>query len=210
MPTYPPAHRRVQFQGTLEQAPGGGTDLFDFGFADDGALTLAALCAALGPIAQAYWNDSSAGTSVYATLRGVRAEEVAADGKVTDSFYQAITPTMGEATGNEITILCQAVTLETATPDDHGRMVRGRMFPPAWAAQINGSTCTVSDASNYNTTWGQFLSACNAAGAVVSVASVTAGGQIAHVTGTSVGTVIDTQRRRKNHVTVSRTPVHAL
>lgn len=210
MPTYPPAHTRVQFQGTLEQAPGGGTDQFDFGFADASGLSNEALCNALAGVAQSVWDASGSGTSSFATLRGVRCESVAADGKVTGSYYVAIPPTAGIATGNEITILTQAVTLETGTPDGHGRMVRGRMFPPAWAPQINGSTCTVSDATTFRNTWGEFLSNCKSAGAVPAVASVTAGGQIANVTGVSVGTVIDTQRRRKNHVTVSRTPVQAI
>lgn len=210
MPTYPPAHRRVQFQGSLEQAAAGGTDIFDFGFADDGALTLAALCTALSGVVRSVWNASGSGVSSFATLRGVRAEEVTADGKVSDSYYLAITPTPGLATGNVITLLTQAVTLETSTPDQRGRMVRGRMFPPAWASGFQGSTCDMGDATTYAETWAEFLSNCKQAGAVPSVASVTAGGQIAHVTGASVGTVIDTQRRRKNHVTVARTPVQTV
>jgi hypothetical protein len=49
-----------------------------------------------------------------------------------------------------------------------------------------------------------------AAGGVPSVASSTLGGQIANVTAVSCGAIIDTQRRRRNHVTVYRTPKYAI
>ena len=207
-PTYPPAHKRVEFQGTLAQAPGGGSDIFAFGFADDSALTIEALAAALAPVYSSFFGGTEAGCSEYAQATGVRCESILADGTVAGSYYVAITPVSGLATGFTTTILTTAVTLETATPDGHGRMVRGRFYPPAIPAGPEGSTVAIEAARDFAGSWRDFVQNCNTAGAVASVASVTAGGQIAHVIGTSCGTVLDTQRRRKNHVTVQRTAIY--
>jgi hypothetical protein len=210
MATYPPAHKRVQFLGTLQQVSGGGTDIFEFGFADDSALSTEALATALAPVYAAGWDASGIGASEYAHATGVRVEAVAADGKVSDSYYVAITDTPGAATGNTCTVLSHCLTLETATADGHGRNVRGRFYPPAVGGNIEGATVALSDISGYASSWRTFLTNCKAAGAVPSVASVTAGGQIAHVTAVSAATVIDTVRRRKNHVTVQRSPAYGI
>lgn len=203
---FPPAHKRVQFQGVLLQAPAGGSDQFDFGFADASSMTLEALATALAPVAENFFGGATSQASEYAVLHGVRVEQVEATGKVSNSFYVATDATPGPATGNVCTILSMAVTLETGTAGSHGRMVRGRMFPPAYPV-IAGSTALLSDAQTFAQHWAGFISGCKAAGAVPAVASITGGGQIAHVTGASCGSVIDTQRRRKNHVTVQRTSV---
>lgn len=204
MPTFPPAHKRIQFLGTLQQAPGGGSDIFEFGFADDSSMTTQELAEAAQPVALAFYGAGTDQCSLYSHLTGVRAEAVAADGTVSDSYYLAISPPrQGSATGNVCTLICQAITLETETPGKGGRMVQGRFFPPAYGA-IEGSTTDLDDANLMAQSYRDFLNNLKLAGLVPAVASITQGGQIAHVTAVSVSTGIDTQRRRKNHVTLQR------
>lgn len=210
MPTFPPAHKRVQFLGTLTQATGGGAEIFDFGFADDSALTTQALAEALAPVYESFFGDADTGLSEYAVCTGVRVEAVAADGKVSNSYFVSVAAQQGTATGNTCTILSSVATLETNTPNGHGRMVRGRMYPPGLAGPVVGGTVTLDSADSYAAKYRDFIQSCNGAGAVASVASVTGGGQIAHVTAVSAGTPVDTQRRRKNHVTAQRSPKYGV
>lgn len=205
-----PAHKRVQFQGQLLQAVGGGSDIFEFGWADSSALSLEALATAMAGVMSTAWEDASldTGCSTHAVLNGCRTEQVAVDGSVTGSYFVAISPVNGLNSNMDVTLLCQAVTLETSTPDDHGRMVRGRFFPPGMAPGFLGSTTTPTEADLFASSWATVLSRAVTAGGQPAVASVTGGGQIADVTAVSSGTVADTQRRRKNHVTVQRSAKH--
>lgn len=202
---YPPAHRRLQFTGTLAQATDGGNEIFDFGFADKSALSLHAIATAALARMQTAWTDPNHSISFYATLVGVRVEDVAADGKVTDSYYLEGTKPNGSATGATVTVLSHCVTLETQTDTGKGRMVRGRFYPPAYMS-VKGATALLSDIDQYALAWAATLNGMVQDGLVPAVASVTAGGQIAQVTAVSAATVIDTVRRRRNHVTVQRSP----
>lgn len=208
----PPAHTRVQVQGNLLQATGGGQDIFEFGWADSSGLTPEALATLLAPVIHTAWTDPALdlGISLLAQLTGVRVEDVEANGHVSNSFYVGVTPIVGNSNSFRSTILSVAVTLETDTPNDHGRTVRGRFFPPAAPDNPSGSTYTLTDAQDYRDGWGEVLTRVNNAGGLVAVASKTGGGQVAAVTAVSVGTVVDTQRRRKNHVTVQRTARHTI
>lgn len=206
MPTYPPAHIRVVAQGTLQQYAGGGSEIFEFGFADDSGKTPQQVATIAAPLFLSSWANGGCQCSEYATLTGCRAEAVAADGTVSNSYYVPITPTQGLADGANWTLLSLCVTLETTTPDGHGRHVRGRFYPPAYPAGY-GSTIAMADAVAYAQNWAGLIAGMKGQGLVPSVASQTAGGQIAHVTGVSAATVLDTQRRRKNHVTVARSPI---
>lgn len=205
MPTYPPAHKRVQIQGSLAQQSDGGSEIFDFSFCDASALSLNAVCAAVSPLAQDIFSNAASEISSFATLTGVRAEAVAADGTVTDSFYLATPHTVGLSDGAVCTVLCSAVTLETNTPGAHGRHVQGRFYPPAYPGVL-GATMSAASVTSYAQAWAAFVTELNGAGLVVSVASTTMGGQIAHVTAVTADNVIDTQRRRRNHVAVVRCP----
>lgn len=204
MPVYPPAHIRLQFLGTLQQAPGGGSDIFEFGFADHSGQTPEEVATAALPVVTAFYGSGTDQCSSFSKLTGVRAESVAADGKVSDSYYLAVNPPrQGSATGNVCTLLCQAITLETNNEGKGGRMVQGRFFPPAYGA-IEGSTTDLEDAQTLANSYRDFLNNLKLAGLVPAVASITQGGQIAPVTAVSVSTGVDTQRRRKNHVTLQR------
>lgn len=205
MPTYPPAHKRLQFTGTLAQADGGGSEIFDFGFADHSSMTIQAIAPLALARMQTAWTDPNHSISFYATLVGVRVEQVEADGKVSDSFYQEGTKPNGSATGASITVLSNCITLETQNDTGKGRTVRGRFYPPSYMS-VKGATSLLTDIESYAQAWASTLSGMVSDGLVPAVASVTNGGQIAPVTATSAGTVIDTVRRRRNHVTVQRTP----
>lgn len=209
---YPPAHTRVAFLGNLLQAPGGGSDIFEFGWADASALGLQALATALAPVMGGAWESASASlqVSMFAQLTGCRVEAVEADGKVSGSFYVAISPVVGLNQTHYCTLLTQAITLETTTPNDHGRFVQGRFFPPASAAGFEGSTCDTGDNGGYAHQWSLLMKQMVGAGSVPAVASRTGGGQIANVTSVSCSTGMDTQRRRKNHVTLQRSDKYSI
>lgn len=200
-----PAHNRITWSGTLAQAVNGGSEIFTFSIADQSANTPEELAPLAGEALAGVWGALQ--VSAFASLTGCTVEAISAAGKVTSSFHHAITPQVGGNTNGYPTILCNAVTLETATPNGKGKLVRGRIYPPATMSQVIGSTGTTSDATNYAKAWANGLKAVNDAGASLCVASSTAGGQLAPITGTSCDTIVDTQRRRKNHVTGHRSDV---
>lgn len=205
----PPAHKRVQVQGVLLQASGGGSEIFEFGWADDSALSLSALSALVGTHLAAHIDTDAMGWSQFANLVGVRAEDVNGSGIVTDSFYTAVSggPVHGNDNLNDRTVLSACLTLETNTDTGTGRKVRGRFYPPAICpGGYTGSTTDLSSMEAYVSTWATVLGGMVTDGASPAVASSTGGGQIAQVTALSGATVIDTIRRRRNHVTVQRTP----
>lgn len=206
----PPAHQRIQITGTLGQDSQGGIEIFDFSMAAASGMSVKDLCTAIAPTVHDYWNgpaDNGIPSSV--TLTGVRVEAIEADGKVAGSYYVPVANVQGRYQNTIPTILSHAVTLETSTPGSHGRMVRGRFYPPA-SCTVTGSTASTTTIEAYANAWAGLVNGLNDQGANVSVASTTAGGQIAPVTGVSVDTVIDTVRRRKNHVTGHRSPVVAI
>lgn len=206
MPTAkPPAHQRLVLSGVLTQAAGGGSEIFEFGMAIVSSLSAKAAAQAAQPVALAFWGgDANQGIPQTAQLTGVRVEDVEADGKVSDSYFAAITPARQGAGQNTIpTILSHAITLETDSPGGHGRMVRGRFYPPA-SCQVVGSTATLDEVNTYAGQWIGLLNGLKGAGLQPAVASTTDGGQVVDVTGITVDTVIDTVRRRKNHVTAAR------
>lgn len=202
-----PAHQRIMISGSLGQDSQGGTEIFDFSMAAASGMSAQALCVAIAPTVSDYWSsDADNGIPLSAALTGVRVEQIAADGTVAGSYYVPIQPINGKYTNTIPTILSHAVTLETSTPGSHGRMVRGRFYPPA-SITVVGSTASRPTTETYANAWAGLVNGLNDQGANISVASLTAGGQIAKVTGVSVDTVIDTVRRRKNHVTGHRSPV---
>lgn len=209
MPEYPPAHKRIQFQGTLQQSTGGGAEIFDFGWADSSTMSISAIAAAAGARMHTAWSEGGNQISAYATLTGVRVEDVTSSGTVSDSFYFAVDPVAGSSDGATATVLSNCLTLETDANTGKGRTVRGRFYPPAYLALI-GSTCTVGNLDFYVAAWASVLNGMISDGMQPAVASVTAGGQIADVTALSAGTVIDTVRRRRNHVTVQRSAKHSI
>nr|CRY96781.1 hypothetical protein [uncultured prokaryote] len=205
----PPAHKRVNFYGTLLQTTGGGSEIFEFGYADSSALTNQALSAALLPVMQTAWTASTNAVSEYARLDGCRVESIDATGKVTSSYATTGTRPVGGSVAATVTILSHAITLETATPNDHGGMVRGRFYPPAYVS-VEGATSLLTTIQTYANAWRGIVAGLVTAGSIPVVASVTSGGQLAPVTAVSVDTVIDTIRRRKNHVTSQRSTAVAL
>lgn len=203
MPTYPPAHKRIQFQGTLIQAAGAGSEIFDFGFADLSGLSLEAIAtSALGRM-QTAWTQPNNDVSNLARLDGVRVESVDAAGKVDGSFYMGGTQPVGAATGANCTVLSMCLTLETTTDTGSGRFVRGRFYPPAYPS-IAGATSPADAANQYAGSWASVLNGMYQDGIRPGVASTTGGGQLAPVTSLTAANVIDTVRRRRNHVTVTR------
>lgn len=206
--TPPPTHVRISALGTLQQSPGGGAEIFDFSWANHGGQTPQEAAQLAAPVLSAQWEGHNLSISTHATLTGCRAETVDETGKISSSFYVPITPIVGDAPNSISTVLSTCVTLETETPNDHGRYVRGRFYPPAYVTPQVGSTSSLSDAGYYAQAWAGFVTALNDVGLVVAVASTTGGGQIADVTGVSVATVIDTVRRRRNHVTTQRTSIN--
>lgn len=204
-----PAHNRVAFLGTLTQATGGGSEIFEFGFADASSLTPQALSAALLPVMQTAWTDASNSFSSFAILTGCRVEAIALGGAVTASYLTTGTHPAGANTGAPCTILSQAVTLETNTANNHGRTVQGRFYPPGYAP-LSGATVLASSTTALAQAWRGIMAGLVTAGARPVVASTTGGGQLAPVTAVSMDNVIDTQRRRKNHVTVVRSAKIAL
>lgn len=209
MPT-PPAHKRVSFGGTLAQAVGGGTEIFTFSIADRSALAIDVLATQAGNEMHALWAGSQLGLSKDASLTYCVAESVDASGKITGSYRHEMTPIIGDNASGYPTILCNAITLETQTNDGRGRKVRGRIYPPAFASQILGSTSVVEDAEQLASRWAFAINELNSTGMVCCVASTTNGGQLATITDTTCDTIVDTQRRRKNHVTGHRSARHSV
>lgn len=201
----PPAHQRIEITGSLLQSEGGGSEIFSFSMASDSGMTPQDLATACAPVVRTFWQaDSNAGIPVTAVVSGVRVEQVAVDGKITSSYFVAIPPTPGLAPNTICTVLSSAITLETDSLGSHGRNIRGRFYPPA-SFGVVGSTTVGSTAQNYGDEWVGLVNGLNDAGANVCVASTENGGTIAPVTAITVDTVIDTVRRRKNHVTSTRT-----
>ena len=203
MPTYPPAHKRVQFTGTLLQADGGGSEVFDFGWADHSTMTIQDIAPLYLARMQTAWTVPNNSISSKAKLLGVRVEDVGADGKVIDSFYSGGTQPVGSSVGANCTVLSHCLTLETNNLTGKGRNVRGRFYPPAYMS-VAGATAAIGDIQSYASAWSGLFAGFLDDGLVPAVASITNGGQIAPVTAISAATVIDTVRRRRNHVTVQR------
>lgn len=202
----PPAHNRVIFTGTLTQVAAGGSEIFDYSMSDASAMSPEDLAQALLPVASTAWGpDGSLGLSEFANLTGCRVEAVDGTGHVTSSYLATQAPQMGLNTNWPCTVICYALTLETGQVDNRGRKIRGRFYPPGGVAQVAGATCTPADATQYANSWAAHITALNSAGAVISVASTTKGGVVVPVTAISADIVVDTQRRRKNRVSSTRT-----
>lgn len=201
----PPAHKRWTVYGVLEQAVGGGSEIFDFGVADQSGLTVRALADAIAPIVSDYWDAHSLGISSHAFLTGVMVESISDTGKVISSYNHGLAQQVGDNQNGLPTICCNCLTLETGQTDNRGRKIRGRFYPPATLPQVVGSTSTINTALPYAQAWKNLFQDLIAAGADPCVASTTDGGQIVDVVGLTCDTVIDTQRGRKNHVTTQRT-----
>lgn len=206
------AHLKVAVQGTLLQSSGGGSETFSFGWADMSALTPAALAAIVDTEMSNDWESStiSLQISTNAIYTGVRVEQLDAAGKVTGSYFKAATTSVrGLNASVSCTIICQAVSLETGQRDAKGTLIRGRFYPPAASDSIIGATSGEAATQNYANNWGTALHNIKTAGGMPAVASSTSVGLVA-VTGTSCDNVTDTQRRRKNGVTVWRSTIHAI
>lgn len=201
-----PAHRRVIYSGTLRQQTGGGSEIFAFSHAATTTLSLADGAAAAGENMSTAWEDATYSIFAYntANLTGCRMEAVSADGKVSDSYYYPITSEPGLQSAQIPSLLAQCLTLETSTAGSHRRMIRGRFYPPACAGGFIGSTCGPNDALIYAQNWAHWMGQLASAGVTPAVASTESGGTIAEVTALTAATVIDTIRRRKNHVVVQR------
>lgn len=206
----PPAHNRVGICGTLDQASDGGSEIFEFGFADKSTMSVHDLAVMVAAQAVSFWDGGGLQISSHAQLTHVVAERIGIDGKVSGSYRVDVTPRPGDNTNGMPTLTCHAVTLETGGVSPKGGKIRGRMFPPATLSQTIGSTSTVSDANLYAVSWKGFVATLNSNGAQVCVASSTGTGGLYTVTGITVDTVLDTQRRRKNHVTGHRSAVAAV
>lgn len=206
---YPPAHTRLQFQGNLIQASGGGTELFEFGFADNSGMTAHDAAVAADGVMALHFGDPNAQNSTYAQYVSCRAEEIDAAGHVTSSYSAGAHAVGGAANGAVCTILSCAITTETDTPDEHGSMVQGRFYPPAYPG-LEGATILSGSIDAYVGAWAVIMNAMLEADLVPVVASVTSGGQLAPITALTADNLIDTQRRRKNHLTPVRTGRHTL
>nr|CRY96160.1 hypothetical protein [uncultured prokaryote] len=199
-----PAHQRITVDGTLAQAAGGGSEIFTFSMAGHSGLAAQDLSAACAPKANSFWQQNSInGIPSTAVLTGVTVEDIDETGRVTDSYRTAITPVGGQAANTICTLLSNCITLETDVINSHGGKVRGRFYPPASMAVV-GSTSTSAQVGTYLAQWAGLVNGFNDAGAVVSVASTANGGVIAPVTAITCDNVVDTIRRRKNHVTAVR------
>lgn len=203
----PPAHNRVGICGTLDQAVDGGSEIFEFGFADKSTMSVHDLAVMVSTQAVSFWDGGGLQLSTHANLTHVVAERIGADGKVSGSYRVDNTSRPGDNSNGVPTLCCNAVTLETGGISPKGGKIRGRMFPPASLSQITGSTGSLSDANLYAVSWKGFIATLNSNGAQVCVASSTGSGGLYTVTGITVDTILDTQRRRKNHVTGHRSSV---
>nr|CRY96778.1 hypothetical protein [uncultured prokaryote] len=205
-----PAHLRITLDGTLSQATGGGSEIWTTSVASQSGQTPQALATALGPVLRNFWGSTTdQGISASVALTGVSVEQISLAGAVTASYRAAITPKNGGNDPTICTILSHCVTLETDAQNDHGGSVRGRFYPPASMA-VMGSTANAAQVTTYTSQWAGLINAMNDQGALVSVASTTMGGQVVAVTGVSVDNIVDTVRRRKNHLTSVRGAVVAI
>lgn len=201
------AHNRVIVSGVLLQAQNGGQEIFDFGWADMSSLSPQALAQALiGIMQDAFSNPTySCQLSAQAQLEGVRVEHIGTDGKVDGSYYQGVGggPYTGLNTNTRCTITCLAVSLETGQVDSKGTKIRGRFYPPGDPGDVTGATFALSDMNGYLAAWKKTMDRVATAGGIVAVNSSTNVGLVA-ATGLSCGNSIDTQRRRKNHISTFR------
>jgi hypothetical protein len=208
----PVAHKKILIYGALLQAEASaGSEIFEFGMASASTMTDAALAAAVDTFVSGTWNAlSSLQIMACAQYQGTRVETYDATGHVVSSFNQpTATPVIGGNTATNCAILSMAITLETGVVDSRGTKVRGRFYPPACATAPVGATVLDTNANSYNTQWGAFVHGLNGVGAAIAVASSTSAGLVP-VTGTTCDNVVDTQRRRKNSVSGTRTAVHAV
>lgn len=204
-------HQKITIYGTLAQGTGStGNEEFSFSVAVLTSLTDEEVAVIGDNAAYGNWDQSGIGISVGATYTGCRVETINTAGKVISSYNKPNANNRnGENSQLEMTICCQAITLETASVDSKGRKVRGRIYPPAMAVGPLGSTLPVSATADYVTAWAAFFTYLETQGCPPQVASSTSAG-LTPVTGISADNIVDTQRRRKNQLTGTRSAIVAI
>lgn len=207
---FPPAHNRVIFSGVLAQQTAGGTDIFSFTLADASGLAPGVLANDISAAAQAMWTSNGVDIYQSASLTQIAVEAVGADGKVESSYALEVGPIQGLNTLGAPTFCCNALTLQTTSLRPNGRKIWGRIYPPAICPDVIGSTTTNADASSYANSWSLAISSLKHAGMMPVVASTAGTGELAPIASVSCDTIVDTQLRRKNAVTGSRSYAHPL
>lgn len=197
--TFKP-HNRISVEGAFPAAQGVTGEIWSFSLASDDGHTPQDL----GPLVQGpietWFHDPNNMILSTITMTGIRVEAVSADGKVATSFLVNSSVAGGLVQTNSMPwICCMAITLDTADTNPKGTKIRGRFYPPAtgWDGRSLGIGTNLG--LNVAQSGARLVTALNAAGANIVVASQTGGGKNAVVTGCSADNVIDTQRRRKNH-----------
>lgn len=208
----PPAHQRALIQFNLNEATGGGTEIAEFGVAITGsALDDMAMATAISTAFGTAWGGSGVGGLAVAAHTGCRVQSIDATGKVASSAFSAAgAGGSGTNSAQALSICCSALTLVTGQRDGKGTLIYGRIYPPACAAGYVGSTTTLANAQTYATAWASVMNSVQTASGGSIVVASSSGLGLVPVTGINGTTVIDTQRRRKNGVTLQRTTTAAL
>lgn len=194
-------HNRIIASGTFDALGGVSAEIWSFSLCDDSGKTPQEVVTAAAPVFVDFIRgiapqDSNVNTATHLTL--VRCEEVDSAGKIVSSYGQDTAATGAAATTSLPFICCGAITLETAGVEPKGRKIRGRFYPPNNGLIASGNGFGTNFGLNLAQSGALLVTALNAAGLVICVASAVAGVNAA-VISCSADNVVDTQRRRKNH-----------
>ena len=196
----------------------GGSELWTTSFAignetggDQGNAPTVAEATAISDAWNAIWTPVANGFSSQFKFVGVKVSLVAADGSSDPSdsvFHYRPVPVSGGAGPTNPAQISLVATLQTAVP--RGRASKGRMFLPGVGFSVGADgKITVAQATTLAGQVKQFLDAVNAHAdvpgeVVVNSAEVTGvpfkAALMTPVTAVKVGTVYDTQRRRRNNL----------
>jgi len=196
MASYPRNHLLLTVEGDAWAQQ----EIWQFGLHFDSAV-LPANTAAIDAAIAAWFTASNA--SEYVRYIGFKAAIIAPDGKYPPSHVPLVftrtQPLSGSSTNGQLVPQASlAVTLTTALA--RGRGHAGRIYPPpmAYTIQSNGQILDTTNAIPPK--WVTFLNALiTAVGARLVIASQAAG-TFTPVTGIRLGKVVDTQRKRRNHL----------
>lgn len=212
MPTYAAGTQKVTIFGTCFNSAEIWTTGFFTGFGGGGGTFSTPTVAAAQAVAtawQTFVTDSASLTGRKWKTEGVKVAAVNADGTTAPgevAYYYYPTPVAGTTVMDMPPQITLAATLTTAKPRGYGS--KGRMFLPGTSSTVgDDGRLTNAQTGALATAFRTFINAVNAAAAVegnVVVNSAERAGVPGHpaliepVTGVKIGSVFDTQRRRRN------------
>lgn len=169
------------------------------GFSGEGVETL---LDGLVPVISTWFSSAGASISTRAQLETIKANVLGVDGKYVSQTYTGlrdIEPVVGSAAGN-IMPPQNTVAVSLRTARKRGPGARGRFYPPlpVVGTLAPDGTIAAGQAAQMATAGAALINGMNGVSDLrVVVASEVGAGALVPVTSVAVGTVVDTQRRRR-------------